>query len=66
MVEKTMSIGEVLRMDRQTAPIFMQFGMHCLGCPHATAESIEQAALVHGVDPDKLVENLNAHFAQGK
>lgn len=61
-VTKQMSIGEVLKMDRQTAPIFMQFGMHCLGCPHATAESIEQAAGVHGVDADKLVEALNAHF----
>ena len=50
MITKQMSIGEVLRIDRNTAPIFMQYGMHCLGCPHATAESIEQAGMVHGVD----------------
>ena len=62
MVTKEMSIGEVLRMDRQTAPIFMSFGMHCLGCPHATSESLGQAAAVHGIDVDKLVESLNAHF----
>ncbi len=64
MVTKEMSIGEVLRMDRNTAPIFMQYGMHCLGCPHATSESIGQAATVHGVDVDKLVDSLNDHFKQ--
>ena len=62
MVTKEMSIGEVLRMDRNTAPIFMSFGMHCLGCPHAMAESLEQASVVHGIDVDKLVESLNTHF----
>lgn len=62
-IEKTMSIGDVLKLDKATAPIFMQFGMHCLGCPHATAESIEDASAVHGVDADELVQSLNAHFA---
>ena len=40
-VNKEMSIGQVLNLDRSTASIFMQHGMHCLGCPHATAESLE-------------------------
>ncbi len=66
MVDKTMSIGEVLRMDRGCAPIFMAFGMHCLGCPHATAESIENACAVHGTDPDELVKELNEYFAAKK
>jgi hybrid cluster-associated redox disulfide protein len=38
--------------------------MHCLGCPHATAESIEQAGLVHGIDVDELVKDLNALIDQ--
>ena len=42
-VTKDMSIGEVLRIHRGTARIFMEFGMHCLGCPHATAESLADA-----------------------
>ena len=54
-----MSIGEVLKLNKGTAPIFMSYGMHCLGCPHATAESIEDAGMVHGVDVDKLVDSLN-------
>lgn len=66
MVTKQMSIGEILKMDRNTAPIFMEFGMHCLGCPHATGESIEMAAAAHGVDADALVEKLNEFFAEKK
>lgn len=62
MITKEMSIGEVLRLDRETAPIFMSYGMHCLGCPHATSESISQAGAVHGVDVDKLVADLNKHM----
>ena len=61
-IQKEMSIGQVLKLDRGTAPIFMEFGMHCLGCPHATAESIEQAGMVHGVDVDELVEKLNEYL----
>ncbi len=64
MVDKTMSIGEVLRKDKNCAPIFMEFGMHCLGCPHATAESLEMACAAHGADVDALVEKLNEYFAQ--
>ena len=64
MITTKMSIGEVLRMSRETAPIFMSFGMHCLTCPHATAESIADACAAHGVDPNELVEKLNAFFAE--
>ena len=63
-VNKQMSIGQVLNMDRGTARIFMEFGMHCLGCPHATSESLAAACAAHGADADQLVEKLNAHFAQ--
>ena len=63
-ITKEMSIGQVLNMDRGTARIFMEFGMHCLGCPHATAESIADACAAHGTDADKLVEKLNAYFAE--
>ena len=63
-VTKQMSIGQVLNMDRGTARIFMEFGMHCLGCPHATAESLADACAAHGANVDKLVEKLNAYFAE--
>lgn len=63
-VNKDMSIGQVLDLDRTTAHIFMNYGMHCLGCPHATAESLEDACAVHGSDVDVLVEKLNEHLAE--
>ena len=66
MINKQMSIGEVLRIDRNVAPIFMEFGMHCLGCPHATAESIELACAAHGTDADELVAKLNEYFEAKK
>lgn len=66
MVNKQMSIGEVLKLDRGTAPIFMEFGMHCLGCPHATAESLEMACMAHGADVDALVVKLNEYFDSKK
>ncbi len=62
-VNKEMTIGQVLTLNRQTAPIFMGFGMHCLGCPVSTGESIQDAAAVHGIDADKLVEELNKFLA---
>ena len=65
-ITKEMSIGEVLKIDRNTAPVFMTFGMHCLGCPHATAESIADAAIVHGVNPDQIVAALNEFLAAKK
>lgn len=55
-------ISDVLRMDQGTAPIFMKAGMHCLGCPSASGESIAQACAIHGIDAEKLVEELNAYL----
>jgi len=63
-VDKQMSIGQVLSIDRGTARILMEFGMHCLGCPHATAESLADACAAHGANVDQLVEKLNAYLAE--
>jgi hybrid cluster-associated redox disulfide protein len=61
-ITKETIIMDVLMMDRETAPIFFRHGMHCIGCPSASGESIEDACAVHGIDADKLVADLNAHF----
>ncbi len=58
-ITKTMTIGEILRVDQNLIPILMESGMHCLGCPSAQAESLEEAAMVHGIDCDALVEKMN-------
>lgn len=64
MIHKEMTVGEVLRTCAEEAledvvAVFNAMGMHCLFCPHSTAESIEQAAMVHGNDADALVAQLN-------
>ncbi|MBO5929336.1 MAG: DUF1858 domain-containing protein [Clostridia bacterium] len=61
-ITKDMIIGDILDMDRTTAPYFLEMGMHCLGCPSARGETLEQACAVHGVDADELVEKINAHL----
>lgn len=63
-ITKDMSIGEVLQMRRSTARVLMEFGMHCLGCPHATMESLEEACQAHGSNVDELVDQLNAHLVE--
>ena len=64
-ITKDTVIGDILDMDRTTAPYFLEMGMHCLGCPSSRGESLEQACLVHGVSVDELVAKLNAHI-EGK
>lgn len=55
-----MIIMDVLKINPETAQFFLDIGMHCLGCPSASMESIEQACMVHGADVDKLVDDINA------
>ena len=66
MVTKDMIIREVLLLNPGTARIMMEFGMHCLGCPHATAESLEDACAAHGANVDELVHQLNEYLAEQK
>ena len=63
-ITKDMIISDVLRMDRGTAAVFIKHGMHCLGCPASSGESIEAASAVHGIDADKLVEDLNKYLEE--
>ena len=59
-ITKDMTIGEILRTNPNVAPILMEAGMHCLGCPSAQAETLEEAAMVHGIDVDSLMEQIAA------
>jgi hybrid cluster-associated redox disulfide protein len=60
MIDKNMVIGDVLDKAPQTAPLFFEIGMHCLGCPSSRGETIEEACGVHGTDADALVSRINA------
>ena len=59
-IKKNMTIGEIIRMKPEAAGILMSFGMGCIGCPSAQAETLEEAAMVHVIDADELVKALNA------
>jgi hybrid cluster-associated redox disulfide protein len=59
MINKNYTISQVLNKYPETKKVFESQGMHCLGCPTATKESIEQAAEVHGLDLDNLIDELN-------
>lgn len=67
MISKDMTVGEVLRSCTDAnmeavVKVFTDMGMHCLFCPHSTAETLEEAAMVHGNDVDQLIEQLNAVY----
>lgn len=65
-ITKDTIIGDILDQDTATAPYFLEMGMHCLGCPASRGETIEQACMVHGVEPDVLVKKLQDYFASKK
>ena len=58
-ITKETLISDILRMNPKSAEILMRYGMGCLGCPSAQMESLEQAAMVHGIDLETLLEELN-------
>lgn len=58
-IAKEMSIGEVIRKYPKAIFVFMDYGLHCVGCPMAQGESIEAAVKLHQIDLDKLLEDLN-------
>ena len=60
MITKDMIIGGILDQKPEAAPFLLAMGMHCLGCPSAQAESIAEAAFVHGINPDELMAKIEA------
>ena len=62
-VTKDTMIGELLNINADVAPILLEIGMHCLGCPSSQMETIAEAAMVHGIDADELVTRINDFLA---
>ena len=58
-IDKSMLIGELIQMDELVAPMLMRAGMHCLGCPASQGETLEEAAMVHGIPIENLMEMLD-------
>ena len=63
-ISKDMIIAELIQVDPNIVAILMRAGMHCIGCPSAQGESLEEACMVHGIDADLLTEQINDYLAQ--
>ena len=62
-IDKSMLIGQLIQVDEIIPNILMRAGMHCLGCPASQAEALEEACMVHGIDCDTLVSQINEVLA---
>lgn len=65
-ITKDMIIDDVIQLDEKLGDIFLGFGMHCIFCHMGLEETIEEAAFVHQVDVDFLIEKLNETYKQNK
>jgi hybrid cluster-associated redox disulfide protein len=62
-VSKDMTIAEVISVDQGIIPILLNSGMHCIGCPSSQGETLEEAAMVHGMDIEALMSDINGYLA---
>lgn len=62
-INKNMTIGELIQIDQFIPAILMRAGMHCVGCPSAQGESLEEAAMVHGMNADEIMAQINDYLA---
>ena len=62
-ITKQTTMGDMLNYDRGIAMVLMQAGMHCIGCPSSIHESLEEACMVHGIDSDEVLKNIQAYLA---
>ena len=63
-ITKDMIIADIIAVDTYLIPVLMSAGMHCVGCPSAQGESLEEACFVHGLDADEVEAALNDYLAQ--
>ena len=65
-ITKKTTMGEMLEYDRGIAYVLMQSGMHCVGCPSSIHETLEEACIVHGLDPDEVMKSIQEFLAENK
>lgn len=63
-ITKDMIIADIIAVDTELIPVLMDAGMHCVGCPSAQGESLEEACFVHGLNPDEVEAALNDYLAK--
>jgi hybrid cluster-associated redox disulfide protein len=63
-ITKDMTIAQAIALDQNIIPVLLEIGMHCLGCPSAQAETLEEAAMVHGLDPEDLMDRISEQIGE--
>jgi hybrid cluster-associated redox disulfide protein len=63
-ITKETTIGQALQISQEIIPVLFEIGMHCIGCPSAQMETLEEAAMVHGIDVDVLMAKINAAIGE--
>lgn len=63
-ITKDMTIAQAISVDQNIIPVLLDIGMHCLGCPSAQAETLEEAAMVHGIDPEDLMDRISEQLGE--
>lgn len=63
MISKDMTIAEIIQTNQNIIPILLDSGMHCIGCPSAQGESLEEACMVHGIKVEDLLEQINSYLS---
>lgn len=66
MIKKDMLIGEIIEVNPHLISVLMEAGMHCVTCPAASMETLEEACMVHGIDPDEIEARLNQELESKK
>ena len=56
---KDTKIGEIIEKAPEKVDLLLQVGMHCIGCPASQGETLEEACMIHGIDVNDVVEELN-------
>jgi hydrid cluster protein-associated redox disulfide domain len=63
-ITKDMTIGQAIATNQNIIPVLLDIGMHCLGCPSAQGETLEEAAMVHGLDPEELMKKIQEQIGE--
>ena len=63
-ITKDMTIGQAIATNQNIIPVLLDIGMHCLGCPSAQGETLEEAAMVHGINPDELMKKIQEQIGE--
>lgn len=65
-INKKMSFADILNEYPEAGELLMEEGLHCIGCPMAMMETLEEGCKAHGLDPDKLTKKINKKISKKK